>query len=71
MAHSKYIRAERALNAVATLSCKKINVRCDDAMSRTTSAKSILRIEGFLSRTAIASWIAKQQNRSMLKLNLF
>ena len=47
--HSKYVKAERALNAIATMSCKKICMKGDDAMSRSLSSKSILRLDRFLS----------------------
>lgn len=52
-ANAKYIRAERALNAIATLSCKQLTMRGDEAMSRSASTKSILRLERFLSITGI------------------
>ncbi len=52
-AHAKYVRAERALNAIATLSCKQLSMRGDDAMSRSVSTKSILRLERFLSTAGI------------------
>lgn len=64
--HSKYIKAERALNAVATLSCKKPLARGDDAMSRSTSAKSILRVERFLSLSGIDAHLELEQNLKML-----
>jgi len=51
--HGKYIKAERALEAIASLSCKRLNMRSDDSMSRSLSAKSILRLERFLSMSGI------------------
>ena len=52
-AQARYVRAERALNAIATLSLQKVQVKTDDSMSRMLSSKAILRIETFLSTTAI------------------
>ena len=67
-AHAKYMRAERALNAIATLSCRKIHARGDDSMSRSSSSKSILRLEGFLSASGISTWL--KNVRHVLKTDL-
>ena len=52
---AKFLKAERALNAVATLSLQKVNMQSDDSMSRALSSKSILRLERFLSTSGIES----------------
>ena len=58
-AQARYVRAERALNAIATLSLQKVHVRGDDPMSRSTSSKTILRLERFLSTRGIEARFSK------------
>ena len=53
---SRFVKAERALNAVATLSLRNVNMQSDDSMSRMLSSKSILRLERFLSIRGIETW---------------
>lgn len=53
--HSKYVKAERALDAISSLSCsvKTLASRGDDSLCRAASTKSILRLERYLSPTSI------------------
>ena len=53
--HSKYIKAERALDAISTLSCsiKTLVSRGDESLCRAASSKSILRLERYLNPTLI------------------
>ena len=69
--HSKYVKAERALNAIATMSCKKICMKGDDAMSRSLSSKSILRLDRFLSMASIDTWLHTDFNSESVDKSLF